>query len=95
LTPLVHNHSDTCVCLCGDFHAVINLEERKGRGSIFRQGDADMFNKFIDDSFLINLPICGRLFTWYHRDGVSMSRLDWFLLSNKWCDIGDHSLHII
>jgi hypothetical protein len=95
LTPLVHNHRDTCVFLCGNFNAVINLEERKGRGLVFRQGDADMFNKFINDSFLIDLPICGRLFTWYRGDGVSMSRLDRFLLSNKLCDIGDNSLHII
>jgi hypothetical protein len=31
------------------------------------------------------LPICGRLFTWHKGDGVSMSRLDRFFLSDKWC----------
>jgi len=63
LNSFVLNHTDTCVCLCGDFNAVRLLEERKGRGSVFRQGDADMFNKFIVDSYLIDFPICGRLFT--------------------------------
>jgi len=61
------------------------VEERKGRGNVFRQTDADCFNKFIIDSLLIDLPIYGRLFTWYKGDGVSLSRLDCFLLSDKWC----------
>jgi len=42
--------------------------------------DADNFNNFIDDCLLIDLPICGQLFTWYRGDGISMSRLDRFLL---------------
>ncbi|XP_024626603.1 uncharacterized protein [Medicago truncatula] len=74
------------VCVCGDFNSVRSVDERKGRGDVFRQGDADIFNMFIHDSLLIDLPICGRLFTWYRGDGVSMSRLDRFLLSNKWCE---------
>jgi hypothetical protein len=43
------------------------------------------FNQFIDDNGLINLPLCGRRFTWYKGDGTSMSRLDRFLLSEDWC----------
>lgn len=54
---------------------------RKSRGTVCRQGDMDVFNKFIDDSLLVDLPIYRRLFTWYRGDGVSMSRLDRFLLS--------------
>jgi hypothetical protein len=53
---------------------------------VSRQLDSDNFNNFIDGSFLIDLPLCGRLFTWYHGDGISMSRLDRFLVSVKWCD---------
>lgn len=85
LTLFVNNNNDVCLCVCGDFNSVRSIDERKGRGVGFRQADADCFNKFIDDSFLIDLPICGRLFTWYRGDGVSMSRLDRFLLSDKWC----------
>jgi len=74
------------VCVCGDFNSVRSEEERRGRSVVFRQVDADNFNNFIDSSFLIDLPICGRLFTWYRGDGVSMSRLDRFLVSSKWCE---------
>ena len=49
--------------------------------------DADCFNNFIDSNFLIDLPICGRLFTWFRGDGISMSRLDRFLLPEKWCEV--------
>jgi len=86
MQPLVLNNNDLCLCVCGDFNLVRYVEERNGRGSGFRQVDADFFNKFINDCLLIDLPICGRLFTWYRGDGISMSRLDRFLLSSKWCE---------
>jgi hypothetical protein len=56
--------------------------------------DADCFNKFIDDSCLIDLPICGRLFTWYRGDGVSMSRLDGLLLSEKWSSVWPNCIQV-
>jgi hypothetical protein len=33
---------------------------------------------------LIDLPLVGRRFTWFHPNGVSMSRLDRVLVSNDW-----------
>jgi hypothetical protein len=45
--------------------------------------DADLFNIFITDTLVIDMPICGRLFTWYRSDGIAISRLDRFLLSEK------------
>jgi len=53
LAPIINNNSDICLCLCGDFNSVRNLEEHKGRSSVFRQVDADIFNQFIADCFLI------------------------------------------
>lgn len=94
LTPLVANNNDVCVCVCGDFNSVRNWKERRGRSSVFRQADADLFNKFIEDNFLIDLPICGRLFTWYRGDGISMSRIDRFLLSAKWCEAWPNSIQV-
>ena len=82
----IQNNNDVCICVCGDFNFVRSVDERKGRAMAFRHTDAEVFNKFFHDSLLIDFPICGRLFTWYRGDGVSMSRLDRFLLSNKWCD---------
>jgi hypothetical protein len=43
------------------------------------------FNHFIDENFLVDLPLSGRKFTWYKGDGLTMSRLDRFLLSEEWC----------
>jgi len=81
---MILNHNDGLnanLCLCGDFNSVRSLEERRGKGSFTQQHDSEIFNKFIDDGSLVDLPICGRLFTWYCGDGFSMSRLDRFLLS--------------
>jgi len=87
-----------CVCVCvlggGDFDSVRSSDEKKGRGSTFRQVEADHFNKFIEDCSLIDLPICGRLFTWYRGDGVSMSRLDRFLLSDRLCGVWPNCIQV-
>jgi len=40
LVPMILNYSDICLCLCGDFNSVRNIEEQKGRSSVFRQLDA-------------------------------------------------------
>lgn len=92
LSGRIINNSDCCTCVCGDFNSVRSFDERKGRAVAVRQADVDAFNKFIHDSFLIDLPLCGRLFTWFRGDRISMSRLDRFLLSNKWCQILPNSI---
>ncbi|GAU17884.1 hypothetical protein TSUD_330100 [Trifolium subterraneum] len=73
------------VCVCGDFNAVRRIEERRsGRGRP-QSLDHHSFNRFIEDNTLIDLPLSGRKFTWYKGDGLSMSRLDRFLISPEWC----------
>jgi len=94
LIPLIIDNQNVSLCACGDFNSVRGRDEKKGRGTTFRQVDADLFNNFIDNSSLIDLPICGRLFTWYRGDGVSMSRLDRYLLSEKWCDVWPNCIHV-
>jgi len=94
LVPFITSNTNLCLCLCGDFNSIRDIEERKGRSTVFKQVDTYIFNKFIPDSFLIDLPICGRLFTWYRGDGVSMSRLDRFLLSEKWCAVWPNSIQV-
>jgi len=91
---LIINNHDVCLCVCGDFNSVGSSDEKKGRGVTFRQVEADHFNKLIKDCSLIDLPICGRLFTWYRGDGVSMSRLDNFLLSDRWCDVWPNCIEV-
>lgn len=76
LTSFVTNNSNVNRCLYGEFNLVCSMDERKGSSSSFRQHVQDVFNNFIENSFLVDSPICGRLFTWYRGDGYSMSRLD-------------------
>jgi len=80
--------------MCGDFNSVRSEEERNGRSTVFRQLDADNFNNFIEGSFLLDLPLCGRLFTWYRGDDVSMSRLDRVLVSANWCASWPNSIKV-
>lgn len=51
------------VCLCGDFNAVRNMEERKSRGVAIQSLDCGPFNTFIENNVLIDLPLHGRGFT--------------------------------
>ncbi|GAU46317.1 hypothetical protein TSUD_243380, partial [Trifolium subterraneum] len=74
-------------CVVGDFNAVRGSEERSGRSSNPIQNSVveySDFNSFIENNFLIDLPLGGRKFTWYRGDGITMSRLDRFLLSESW-----------
>ena len=73
------------VCVCGDFNAIRRPEERRPlRGAVLAQ-DIQQFSHFIDENGLIDLPLCGRRFTWFKGDGTSMSRINKFLLSEEWC----------
>jgi exonuclease III len=72
------------VCVCGDFNAFRSIDERCSASAGNRPLDHIGFSRFIDDNSLIDLPLCGRKFTWYRGDGLSMSRLDRFLLSEEW-----------
>jgi len=65
------------VCVCGDFNAVRCFEERRSVGRVYNAVRSDNFNNLIDTIAPIDLPLQG--------DGKSMSRIDRFLLSEKWC----------
>ncbi|MCI28325.1 cysteine-rich receptor-like protein kinase, partial [Trifolium medium] len=69
----------------GDFNAVRCDEERRSVRQGVRYFDQGPFNQFIEDSGLVDLPLGGRKFTWFKGDGISMSRIDRFLLSEEWC----------
>jgi len=73
------------VCVCGDFNAVRNVEETWSQRGISGTHDFHHFSHFIVDNGLVDLPLCGRRYTWFKRDGSAMSRLDRFLLSEEWC----------
>lgn len=73
------------ICVCGDFNAVKHVDERRSSRVGHRSLDHIPFSQFIDDNSLVDLPLQGRKFTWFKGDGLSMSRLDRFLLSEEWC----------
>jgi len=54
MTSFVLDNGDANLCVCGDFNSVRSSEERKSCGSVFRQHDADILKKFIENSFLVD-----------------------------------------
>lgn len=82
------------MCLCGDFNAVRSVEERRSTRAQSSVGDVVPFNRFIEENSLVDLPLCGRNFTWYKGDSTSMSRLDRFLLSEEWCLVWPNCLQV-
>ncbi|GKV46811.1 hypothetical protein SLEP1_g53774 [Rubroshorea leprosula] len=69
-------------CLGGDFNATRIVGERHRSREITRE--MREFNCFIHEAELIDLPLVGRKFTWYNSNGLQMSRIDRFFLSNGW-----------
>ena len=73
------------VCLCRDFNSIRSVDERRYVRGTQTLDEFAPFNEFIEECVLVDLPLCGRKFTWFKGDGRSMSRLDRFLLSEEWC----------
>jgi hypothetical protein len=47
-------------CVGGDFNAVLLSSERKGCSSNSRQGERVLFNQFVEDMELIDVPVLGK-----------------------------------
>jgi len=86
---------DKKVCICGDFNAVQNEEERRSVRNGFMFANYVPFNCFIDDNMLVDLPLHGCNFNWFKGDGKSMSRLDRFLLSGSGVYYGQIVLRLL
>lgn len=78
--------------LLGDFNNIRVLSKRKGE-SLQNYGDLDkrVFNCFIEDMGLEDLPLIGRRFTWTRPNGKSISRIDRMLVSKEWLDLWEGS----
>jgi hypothetical protein len=70
---------------CAAAIAVKHVDERRSARAVSLSLDQIPFNQFIEENNLVDLPLHGRQFTWFKGDGLSMSRLDRFLLSEEWC----------
>ena len=69
------------VILMGDFNEVRYKSDRFG--SVFNAKGALAFNSFIEDAELEEINLGGIMFTWCHKSGTKMSKLDRFFLSNN------------
>jgi exonuclease III len=77
-------------CVLGDFNAVLHRDERKGLNHVgFASPSTELveFGQFVIDMGLVDLPIFGRRFTWFHSNGFTMSRIDRVLMSEDWLDL--------
>lgn len=70
--------------IMGDFNAIRHREERVGLS--FDARDALNFNNFIHGSGLHDIQMGRRRFTRFSKDGRSMSKLDRFLINQKFLD---------
>jgi len=71
------------VRVCGDFIDVWYVEERWCLPTSYIYLEFTSFYWFIDDNVFVDLPLCGRKYTWYKGDGSSMSHIDRFMLSEE------------
>nr|GEW95788.1 RNA-directed DNA polymerase, eukaryota [Tanacetum cinerariifolium] len=69
------------VVIMGDFNEVRNKSERFG--TLFSRHGADVFNIFISNMRLEEVPLEGCSVTWCHRSATKMSKLDRFFISDS------------
>ncbi|GJX53707.1 putative RNA-directed DNA polymerase, eukaryota, reverse transcriptase zinc-binding domain protein [Tanacetum coccineum] len=86
----VINFVDVIWILFGDFNAVRSQDEHLG--STFDVNEANSFNDFITRVGLFDFPLCGRRFTRFDNNGRSDSKLDRFMVSNKFFDFWNNAL---
>lgn len=69
--------------MAGDFNAVTDSKERRGGTGLFDRREIIGFNQFITDMKLIDVPVLGKMFTWFSGDRRVRSRLDRFLITEE------------
>jgi hypothetical protein len=86
-------------CVIGDFNAVLHGDERRGinlHGLNDVSVESAEFANFVSNMELLDLPVLGRKFTWFHPNGQSMSRIDRALVSEGWMQVwGQSSLWVL
>ncbi|GJZ72574.1 RNA-directed DNA polymerase, eukaryota [Tanacetum coccineum] len=80
----VINFLDAIWILFGDFNVVRSQDEHLG--STFDVNEANFFNDFIARVGLFDFPLGGRRFTRFDNNGRSASKLNRYMVSNKFFD---------
>ncbi|XP_071686943.1 uncharacterized protein [Rutidosis leptorrhynchoides] len=81
LSNLMESDVNNAWVLCGDFNEVRNEAEQFN--SDYVEYRAKRFNEFIMDNCLIEIAMSGRIFTRVSGDGLKFSKLDRFLVTEK------------
>ncbi|GKB60199.1 RNA-directed DNA polymerase, eukaryota [Tanacetum coccineum] len=69
------------ILMLGDFNEVRISADRFG--TAFNAFDAAIFNSFIHNAGLAEVPLGGCAFTWCHKSAMKMSKLDRFIVSES------------
>lgn len=80
----IEQQSNTYTCVVGDFNAIRHEKERVEKGSVVNHRDILAFDEFISQSNLFEIPLIGRFFTWFRKDGSCKSKLDRMLVNEEW-----------
>ncbi|XP_057792009.1 uncharacterized protein LOC131008911 [Salvia miltiorrhiza] len=91
LGVVVRQNRDSSICIAGDFNSIRYESERVGRGTQFSTRDLNAFDNFIRANDLTEIRLQGRSFTWYQPNGQCKTKLDRFLVNEKWLDQWPHS----
>ncbi|XP_071704346.1 uncharacterized protein [Rutidosis leptorrhynchoides] len=79
------SYRDVSWVVCGDFNEVRDISKRKN--CEFNSRRAKMFNDFIENMELIEIPLIGKNFTRISDDGLKLSKLDRFLVSDSFLNL--------
>jgi len=87
ISEIRKNHPIKLWCVAGDFNSIRSVGEKRGQNSnVNYSSEIRSFNKFIEDSSLVDIPLVGRKFTWYKPNGTVKSRIDRILVSLEWLE---------
>jgi len=87
ISEIRKSHPIKMWCVVGDFNSIRSAEERRGQNyNVNYSSEIQSFNKFIEDSSLVDIPLVGRKFTWYKPNGTVKSIIDRILVSLEWLE---------
>ncbi|KAL8502960.1 hypothetical protein ACS0TY_021909 [Phlomoides rotata] len=66
---VIQQNPNACICATWDFNLTRREAKIVGRRAESSKQDTEIFDEFIQNSELIDLPLHGRSFTWFKLDG--------------------------